>query len=247
MKPHATAISKGEKMEKSETQKKTSQAANAIVQAIKPLLIDAGFVKKGMVFNRKTADGLTQIVEFRRYKKYWCEPTMFIVDLAIRVPEAERRNFDISENETEFFKGNHCSSSLRLENDTKKLFGYDLMFCLDIGDVKDPFYWFPHAKQYRQELTAEEIISRIIHVFNNGAMKFFDDFSSRDKVLENWERYRKFLMMGGDLWQLEASFIYGAKGEMDKAKKMFWDYYKKNKSNKGHRELLDGYAKECGF
>ena len=231
-----------------ETSEKTKNMITEVQKAIgDAVLKEAGFLRKGNTYNRKTEDGLTQVVDFRRYKKYQGEPTMLIVDLAIRVPEATRRNLDSSESGASFYKSHDCSEALRVVSETKELFGHDLMFCIDIGDASDQLYWFPHDKRYQKEKTAEEVIAEITSAFNNGAMKFFDDMKSREKVLENHHKYSKVMLHSG-LWKLESSFIYGALGQMDKAKVTFNEYRKKaGKGHKGHNELLDGYVKECGF
>lgn len=255
---------------KSEASKKADIIQKAVENNI---LKQAGFIRKGRNFNRKTEDGLTQVVTFQLYKKYQWDPTLLSVYVGIRIPECVNRIFDSAES-ADVFASNYCT----LDVDIGKFKGIDnyrgyrgFHYCLDKGDTKqrdevhqrtDEFlrsvgsgcpedFYVNNDTEYEDRV--EDVIPDICDILMNKAFPLFADLDSREKILHNMERYKDLDNISSHLWKLMTVFIYGARGEVEKAKQIFDEYYNDVKKrieepgSRGHLEYLDGLAKKLNF
>jgi hypothetical protein len=191
------------------------QKADVIQRAIETAILkDAGFIRKGRTFNRKTQDVLTHVVTFHVYKKYNDDPTLLSIELGIRVPECVNQSFDSTEIPDKFFKDYDCSSALRTDlgrfKGIHEFRGYgEFHYYLEKGDTK-----------YVDE--TDYIIFDIRDTMTKKVIPFFADFDSRDKILKNLERYNdNDLISLTKRWKLDLIYIYGTKGEIDKAKDVY--------------------------
>jgi len=251
---------------RSEASKKTDTIQKEVE---KNIMKEADFIRKGRNFNRKTQDGMTQVVTFELYKKYPFDPTLLSVLAGIRIPECSGKSFDRTES-SDVFAYSDCTLSVDMGK-FKGIDGYrgysGFHYCLDKGDTKQrdenermfaPFMpKFTHPRYKKDFYTnndtdyedrVEDIISDISDVLIGKIFPFFSDMDSRDKILQNTQKYKK-LNIFGHLWELETVFIYGARGDIEKAKQVFNKYYKRKKgtifkkANEFHIEYLDEIAK----
>ena len=99
----------------------------------------------------------------------------------------------------------------------------------------------------------EDVISDICDILTNNAFPLFANLDSREKILQNMGRYKNLDSMYSHLWELMTVFIYGARGEIEKAKQIFDEYYNDVKKDidgpgsRGHLGYLDELAKELNF
>ena len=185
---------------KSEAVKKADLIQREVeLRVLKPF----GFAKQGRTFNRKTEDGLTQVITFQIYKKYPTDPTLLDVQVGIRVPEIINTCFDKSDKHGVFFKDYDCSSTLRTSVNSfrkvgknyRKDSGFDnKTYFLAKGDAQSdkeidklvnrhlPF-WKRKKTNTQYEDSVEFIVDEVCEILQNSILPLLDSLNSREKIL----------------------------------------------------------------
>jgi len=184
---------------KSEAVQKADTIQKTIEQSI---LLTNGFVRKGRNFNRKTKDGFIQVITFQTNKKYPSDPTVLSIYIGVKIPNANEP--------TEEFLGyydctfNTCLGEIRgIENFN----GYngrpyflqkgDKAFNDEIDKFLKPYIKKPHRKYVKPNVEYVDdmdfVISDITTTLTKFVFPFFGDLDTRDKIVENLEKYKKFI------------------------------------------------------
>ena len=150
-----------------------AKAVDEIQRSIRPFLRDNGFSVRGRTFNRRTEDGLTQVINFMMgpadppgttyapglTKNYH---GLFTVNLGVYVPEVARYYF--SSEAGSWVQDTCCYIRLGL---------------LEASGVTTKSWW-----RAEHDNTIVDDVAACLYQFG---LPFLDRFSSRDKILREWE------------------------------------------------------------
>ena len=166
---------------------------------VKPL----GFRKHGRTLHRFVDGDISQVINLQNgcpakgvYDVLW-------INLGIRVPECAENRYPITEPLKKYYPEYSCNIRTRLgllEDDSDM--DYDLK--------EDP------------QKIAADILSRL----EKQVLPVFNVLNSRDAILAHRAEYPRFDYFGNRLILLEAAMIYGNRGDLPQATRVFNDYYR---------------------
>lgn len=208
------------------------------------ILKPAGFKKFGRTYNRVVDGDIVQVINFQNGCPAKGVTGVLWINIGIRVPEREERKFIIEKPLKRYYKEYECDIRTTLGEVSKGTMEYNLR--------KEP----------------QKIAADIIEKIQKYVFPMFDALDTRDKIIENEEKY-DYCTMFAHLKDLHNVMIYGRRGEMEKATQLFKKYYEAEvdeflkdkeingekidgaivyyKPNSGHIEYLNNLADELGI
>lgn len=207
----------------------TTQAIDAIENSVYAEVKPFGFRKYGRTLHRFVDEDVSQVINFQCGQAYRGEMHLMWVNVGIRVPECQLRNFSGDMSSKKYYHEYDCNIRSRLgEIKGKKVTTYDL------------------------RTNNAAIVADIICQINGYVLPTFEKLKSRELILQNRRDYPHFDTFNNHMILLEEAMIYGRMGNVEKAKSCFEQY--KDLSEKGqstqkdpvtikrHLEYLDGLA-----
>lgn len=194
------------------TNKLTSTESLDIIEKIvyeylKPL----GFKKYGRTLHRFVDGDISQVIHFQNgcpskgiYDILW-------VNLGIRVPECADRKFILTESPKKYYYEYECNIRARLGS---------------LVDKKDTFY---NLKKDPYKI-ANDILNRI----NKYVIPIFEALNSRDTILKHRVDYACFDQMNNHMILLEDAMIWGRRGNLSEATRLFNLYYQNELAEYNH-------------
>lgn len=169
-----------------------------VYEYLKPL----GFRKHGRTLHRFVDGDISQVVNFQN----GCPPKgvydILWVNLGIRIPECVERKFTIAEPLKKYYHEYDCNIRTRLGS---------------LVDMKDTFY---DLKRDPNKI-GNDIVKRI----KKYVMPIFDVLNNRDAILKHRREYTLFDEFNNHLILLEEAMIFGRRGNLDEAARLFNAYY----------------------
>ncbi len=195
----------------------------------KTLLKTLGFKKNGRTFNRVSADGLIEVINFQsgRYE-FGAEipglrPNLyghFTVNIGICVPEYY---FHVFDKHKRIYQEYDCQLRTRVG--------------ALVDDGKD--LWWELKPNY-----LEDQIKRIIDLLENNALKFLNQLNSRLKIYSNWEPISQLYQLSNTA-KLQIAIIKLLNGDSE-GKQLYIEYYN-TVENENHKEWLLKEAKKLNI
>ncbi len=182
----------------------SSESVDIIEKVTYEYLKPLGFKKYGRTLHRYVDGDISQVVNFQNgcptkgiYDILW-------VNLGIRVPECAEQNFVTAESFKKYYHEYECNIRTRLGT---------------LVDGKDTFY------DLRKNPT--KIGNDIVKRLKEHVIPVFDTLNSRDAILKHRMEYSRFDQMNNHLILLEEAMIFGRKGDIAEATRLFNIYYQK--------------------
>lgn len=170
-----------------------------VYEYLKPL----GFRKHGRTLHRFVDGDISQVVNFQN----GCPPKgvydILWVNLGIRIPECVERKFVIAEPLKKYYHEYDCNIRTRLGS---------------LVDMKDTFY---DLKKDPYKI-GDDIVKRI----EKYVVPIFDVLNSRDAIIEHRREYADFDLFHNNIILLEEAMIFGRRGNITEAARLFNTYYK---------------------
>ena len=193
-----------------------------------------GFRKHGRTLHRFVDGDISQVVSFQPGQAYLNMTHMMTVNLGIRVPECSERVFMPSAPTKKYYHEYECNIRSRLGE-------------IDGGEVR----------VFDLRGSAGAISAEIVRDTETKVLPVFEVLDSRDAILLYRRDYPCFDTLNDHLILLEEAMIYGRRGQTDRAKALFEQYYQSvldrvrkdenAKHLKGHLSYLDGLAGKLGL
>jgi hypothetical protein len=207
---------------------KYAQAVDQIQDALRPTLKERGFKVRGRTFNCVTEDGLTQVVSLQMGSSDPPGTTYipglrenlhghFTVNLGVYVPEVAR-HFGGGEARS-WVQEYYCSVRGRLG---------------EASGEKQDIWW-----RARADAT---VVDDVLHRLKFGGFPFLDRFSSRDKILAEWNG-RSENMGTSSPPRIVMAIIFVERGQKDRARELLAQQVLETR-NPGHAEYVRKLAKE---
>ncbi len=172
---------------------------NSVYSRLKPL----GFRKFGRTLHRFVSEDLSQVINFQSGLPAQGMSGLMCVNLGIRVPECDEKNFHIN-------------------NEKKKYYHeYDSNIHSRLGTVSGK-----KETWYDLRNNTKKIIESIRKEIDEAVLPVFEVLNSRDAILSHRREYPLFDTLNSHLILLEESMIYGRLGDTEKAKELFEAYYR---------------------
>ncbi|MCR5602625.1 MAG: DUF4304 domain-containing protein [Lachnospiraceae bacterium] len=225
---HRTMI--GDIFSKAEKNINVTETINLIENQVYKELKDFGFRKHGRTLHRFVSDDISHVVFFQCGQAYREETHLMWVRLGIRIPECVERVFNPV-------------------NDKKYYHEYDCNMRSDLGAVKTRNKNKNKTFNLRKD-DPENISREILAILKKDVLPIFDNFSSRQAVIDHRRDYPYFDTLNSRLILLEEAMIYGHMGELDMARETFDTYYKQSCKEKicpQHIEYLDKLRIDLGL
>ena len=182
-----------------------------VYERLKPL----GFGKYGKILHRFVDGDISQVVFFQSsISSNSCFDRLWIT-LGIRVPECQLRKFVISEPLKEYYHFAECNLQSTLRGTSEE------GSCFLLNKSKP-----------------EEIINNILRQLDEDVIPTFETLNSRDNIIKYRKDYPHFKFF--HLMLLEEAMIWGRKGNLDEASRLFNLYYQKALA-KYNDEFENGY------
>ena len=205
-------------------------AVDAIQRALRPFFREKGFKCRGRAFNRITVDGLTQVVTIQMgasdlpgtsYVPGLRENLhgLFAINLGVYIPEVAR--FHGSEAKT-WVQEYHCCVRVRLGE--------------LIGEGKE-IWW--HARADKR------VISDVHGGLEGVGLAFLDRFSTRDRVLAEWNGKSKN-MGASSPPRIVSAIIFAQRGERSRARELL-SLQALETLNPGHPQYVRSLAERLGL
>lgn len=182
----------------------STEATDIIERIVYAYLKPLGFRKYGRTLHRFVDGDISQVVHLQNgcpqkgiYGVLW-------INLGIRVPESVERKFTIREPLKKYYEEYECNIRTTLG-----------MYV----DGKDTEY---NLKKNPNKI-GKDIVARL----EKYVMPVFDTLNSRDAILKYRADYEKFDRINSDMRLLEDAMIYGRRGNLAEATRLFKAYYEK--------------------
>jgi len=201
----------------------STESVDIIEKIVYEYLKPYGFRKYDRTLHRFVDNDISQVVHFQN----GCPPKgvydILWVNLGIRVPECVERKFSIEEPLKKYYHEYECNIRTRLGS---------------LVDGKDTFY---DLKKDPNKI-GKEIVERL----KKFVIPVFDHLNSRDAILKHRMEYARFDQFNHHLILLEEAMIFGRRGDLIEAARLFNAYYQNgaSRANKGHLAYLEALAQE---
>lgn len=208
-----------------------AKAVDEIQRSFRPYLSDNGFRVRGRTFNRNTEDGLTQVINVMMGPSDPPGTTyvpglkmnyhgLFTVNLGVYVPEVARIQ---------------CGSETRSwVQDSRCCIRLDL---LEASGVTTGSWW-------RAEYD-DAIVDDVTTCLHQYGLPFLDRFSSRDKILREWDGKSENLPEGSTP-RVVLAIILAERGKMDAARDLLTKQVLET-LNPGHPAYVRQLARDLGL
>lgn len=201
-----------------------------VQRALAPCLIDAGFKARGRTFNRRTSDGLVQVL------RLWMGPFdppgteevpglreslygRFMVELGVYVPEVDAF---YNGGTPAFVQDYHCCIRSRLARRGKT----------------EKERWWP--------LTGEEfVVNEVRERIRKDGLRFLERFRSRDSILREWPKHGVGMEEAARPSRIVAAFIRAGRGEKAIARRLLEEQARSEIP--GHAEHVQELATHLGL
>ncbi len=201
-----------------------AHAVDQIQAALRPLLKARGFKARGRTFNRLTEDGLTQVVSIQMGAADPPGATvipglrenlhgLFTVNLGVHVPEVARHHGGGQDGS--WIQEYHCCVRARLG---------------ETSEESRDIWW--HAR------FDDGVVDDVRRCLELEGLPFLDRFSSRDKILAEWNA-RSENMGASDPPRIVMAIIFAERGQKDEARALLARQVLETR-NPGH----PGYVRE---
>lgn len=180
----------------------SKECVNIIENIVYEHLKTLGFKKYGRTLHRFVDEDISQVVHFQNGCPQKGVYDILWINLGIRVPECEEKNFPVSQPQKKYYHEYNCNIRTRL--------GYFV-------DKKDTFY------DLRKDPI--EIGNNILERLKKHVLPVFETLNSRDSILKYRKNYVDFDQLNNRLILLDEAMIYGNQGNMSKAGELFNQYY----------------------
>ena len=190
--------------QKSEVTLAVDRIESTVQKEIKKL----GFRKHGRTLCRFTGPeaDIAQIINFQTGMSWREETHLLKVNVAIRVPECQERNFVDPLEKKKYYQE------------------YDANIRSSLGEIDGEEYCRQfNLKEENLEVIEHEILDDIL----NKVIPVFDILNSRENILLHRKKYPHFDKLNQNLILLEEAMMYGRLGNLEKAKQCFEAYYQK--------------------
>lgn len=184
----------------------STKAVDEIEKTVYEYLKPFGFQKHGRTLHRFVDGDISQIVHFQNGSASKKNYDVLWVNLGIRVPESAEHKFLISSPQKKYYREYECNIRNRLG---VLVNGRDTVYHLK----KDP----------------HKIGKDIVKKLSQYVIPVFETLNSRDAILNHRQEYVHFDEMHNDLILLDDAMIYGRKGNIKQAEKLFNLYYQKER------------------
>lgn len=181
----------------------STEAVNIIQKKVYQYLKPLGFKKHGRAMHRFVDEDISQVIEFQNGCPQKDVYGVLWVRLGIRVPECDERKFCIKEVK-KFYHDYNCNIRCSLD---KLVYGEDKPY-----DLKDDL---------------NEIAEDIIKCLKEYVIPVFDALNSRDAILDSRSLYKNFDRWNDHLIFLEEAMIWGRRGNIEEATRLFNVHYQK--------------------
>lgn len=181
-------------------------AVDRIEATVQKEIKKLGFRKHGRTLCRFTGPeaDIAQIINFQIGMSWREETHLLYVNIAIRVPECQERNFiDVLEKKKYYHE-----------------YEANIRFTLGEIDGKETSRIFNLKKEKLDEVE-QEILDDIL----NKVIPVFDILNSRENILLHRKKYPNFDKLNYHLILLEETMIYGYLGNIEMARQCFEAYY----------------------
>ena len=179
-------------------------AIDAIEARVYAALKKFGFRRHGRTLHRFVSGDISQVINFQCGQAYRGETDRMWVNTGIRVSECSEREFFPSQPMKKYYKEYECTIRSRLGLIDG---GEEKCFCVTDG----------------AEAAADEILGDVL----NKVLPVFDILSERRAILARRRDFPSFDVLCRNQILLEESMIYGHLGDMEKAKELFEEYYRR--------------------
>ncbi len=193
---------------KSDSSKNVDVIEKIVYDHIKSL----GFKKHGRTLHRFVDGDISQLINFQNGCPQKGILDVLWVNIGIRVPECYERKFVITKPTKKYYHEYECNLRSNLG---------------DITESKDNFY----------ELSTdpEGLGLKILEQIKLHILPFFEALDTREAILEKRKDYSKFDLFNNRLIVLEEAMIYGRKGDIVTASKLFNEYYQEVLKEYNHK------------
>ena len=179
----------------------TTKALDIIENIVFQKLKEQGFRKHGRTLHRFVSGDISQVINFQSGKPADGMAGIFCVNIGIRVPECDEKQFYPTEPMKKYYKEYECNIRTRLGHIVS---GKDVWY-----DTKKP------------EKTGNMILSQLLEK----VIPVFDILCSREAILKYRRDYSSFDTLNSRLILLEEAMIYGHLGDIEKAKDLYQQYH----------------------
>ena len=179
----------------------STESVDIIVKIVYDYLKPFGFRKHGRTLHRFVDGDISQVVNFQNGSPPNIHGILW-VNLGIRVPECEEKKFAINESIKKFYHEYECNIRTRLGV---------------LVDKKDTYY---NLKGDPKKI-ANDIVKRI----EKYVMPVFERLNNRDNILKYRAEYKDFDLFSSRLIKLEEAMIFGRRGDLVEASRLFNNYY----------------------
>ena len=176
-----------------------------------------GFKKHGRILHRFVEGDISQVVHFQSDISADGSFEALWINLGIRVPECQLKKFIISEPIKNYYHLSACNLRSGL-----------------CGTGKTGSWFLLHKSEPKQ------IIKNIIEQLDENVIPTFETLNSRDNILKYRKDYPDYSFL--DMMILEEAMIWGRRGELAEANRLFNVYYQ-NCLAKYNDEFENGYQR----
>lgn len=192
----------------------STQRVDIIEKMVYEHIKSLGFKKHGRTLHRFVDGDISQLICFQNGCPVKGVFDILTINIGIRVPECYERKFVISEPLKKYYHDYECNIRNHLGN---------------IVYGNDSYYELPE--------NPEKIGLDIIEKIQIYVLPFFEELNNRDAILKKRREFSNFDLFN-HLIVLEEAMIYGRKGDVALASKLFNEYY---------QEVLDEYNYKLEF
>ena len=205
---------------KKKTEINTTKIVDEIEAAVYAHIKPFGFKKHGRTLHRFVSGDISQAINFQCARSSSPMSGSFCVNLGIRIPECAERTFYPNSEKKKYYYEYECTIRSRLGS---------------VRGKRDA--WYDLRKK------TDKIIKSIIAEIDEYVLPAYEVLNSRDAILAHRKDYPLLDSMKHQI-ALEECMIYGYLGNIEKAGKLFEEYYQSevDKYNdlmkNGHRHYL---------
>ena len=190
-----------------------TKAAHVVERTVYAELKKFGFRKHGRTLHRFVDGDISQVINFGLNKGM---PEVGIrwtigVNLGIRVPESDEQTFWIAEPQKAYYSDANCNIRCSLDE------------TLDGG-----------VSHYFLDEDLEEIGKDIFRRLFITVLPIFDTLNNREAIIEKRRDYPNFDYLHGRSYKIQNAMIYGRRGDMENATRLYNEHYNEMLKNYLH-------------